>query len=137
MMQDDGEHNARTDARDPVLKKDRVGGKRKQMMKALPDNRGSDQPEHDTYLANGGEPYDTYRCPEHLYPLMLVAKLHEEAEEIREDMRNPDEYADIIIVAYALARLNNVGLDAIEAAISRRLDMKGTFSLGKVMRREA
>jgi predicted house-cleaning noncanonical NTP pyrophosphatase (MazG superfamily) len=134
-MQDDGEHKARTDARDPVLAKDQVRTG-KTIMKALPDNRGGDQPEHDDYLARGGVPYETLRAPDWLYPLILVGKLHEEVEEIREAMNDPDEYADVIIVLASLAKLNGITPEQIDASMERRVSMKGQFTLCKVMRRQ-
>lgn len=103
------------------------------MTKALPDNRGTDQPEHDNYLAHGGEPYDQVICPPELYPIVLIAKLHEEVEEIREAMTDPNEYADLFIVAMSLAKRNGVSPDAIDAAVARRLVVKGVFTLGKVL----
>lgn len=106
------------------------------MTKALPDNRGTDQPEHDNYLAHGGEPYGQVICPRELYPLVLIAKLHEEVEEIREAMTDPREYADLMIVLQSLAKLNGVPLEDINAAVTSRLKIKGAFFLGKVLVRE-
>lgn len=103
------------------------------MTKALPDKRGNDQPEHADYLSHGGEPYDTVYCPSIFYPLILVAKLHEEVEEIRESLTDANEYADLIIVARSLAALNGVSTEAIDAAIAERKKSKGAFTLGKVM----
>lgn len=101
---------------DPVLPKDAVRtGKR--IMKALPDFRGSDQPEHEDYLKRGGVPYETFRAPDWLWPLLLIGKLHEEADEVRQAPRDPNEYADVLIVLGSLAKVNEVSLASIKAHV--------------------
>lgn len=125
-----------SEPRDPVLESDRDYGEPiKTVMKALPDNRGSDQPEHDDYIAAGGIPYETYRIDPIFYPLILIGKLHEEIEEIREAMNDPNEYADVMIVLASLAHLNGITPEQLDAAMERRKNMKGMFTLGKILRR--
>ncbi len=131
------DHTNELRTKDPVLQKDITVDANKVIMKALPDNRGTDQPEHADYLARGGVPYETFRCPDWLYPLVLIGKLHEEVEEVREAMNDPREYADVIIVLSSLAYINGVNKDAINAAVDGRRDMKGAFTLGKILRRKA
>src|SRR5579859_2195770 len=87
-----GQHRAALSDRGPASncrahQGDRRSRMTKKLMKALPDNRPDGK--------WTGDPYITDHCPPNLWPLILVGKLHEEAEEIREDMTNPDEYADV------------------------------------------
>lgn len=68
-----------------------------------------------------------------LLALTLVAKLHEEAQEIAEDISDPKEYADMFEAIYQLMELggvSNIEVQKIRAIKSRD---RGGFSLGKIM----
>lgn len=125
-MGDFGKLNAWQEAAVAKLDVKRQPAMRK-TMKCLPDNRPKDWK---------GEPFVVDICPDNLWPLLLVGKLHEEAEEIREDMTNPNEYADAVQILMSLAEANGVQWgDVLRCLAEHEID-KGPFTEGKVMRRE-
>jgi len=63
---------------------------------------------------------------------LLCAKLHEESDEIARDATNPEEYADLLEVALALAALNGVTRAQILKARNAKLKERGNFSRGVV-----
>ena len=65
--------------------------------------------------------------------LALIAKLHEEAEKIARDPRNPAEYTDILEVLIELVRLNRVPWSEIEDAFLRKREENGTFRMARIM----
>lgn len=96
--------------------------------KAIRDLKHSDPEEHAKYLASGGSDYEVEECPWHLWALVLVAKLHEETEEIRECPTDANEYADLIQVAYALAAHHGVSEQDIREAIKLKTLKWGAFN---------
>ncbi len=68
--------------------------------------------------------------------LALIAKLHEETEEIADDATNPEEYADLFTAMLELARINGVDFDSIEAAFHKKYKEKGGFRKGMIMVRD-
>lgn len=64
---------------------------------------------------------------------LLVAKLHEEVQEIAENLTDPMEYADLYEVLLELADNNGVTLKDILNVRFDKLAACGGFSLGKLM----
>lgn len=81
-------------------------------------------------------PYTILHCEPWTWPLVLSAKLHEEAEEIRENMSDVREYADLIQVAYDLAALRGISISDIEKARILKLHGMGGFTQRKVLIRD-
>lgn len=63
--------------------------------------------------------------------VLLLLKLHEEAEEIALCPTDPAEYADMIEVLAELARLNGVSWDDIEQVAIDKNDEFGGFRQGR------
>ena len=110
-------------------------------VKLLRDKRGhTNSAEHADYLAHGGTPYET----RHIYgtatrPIMsilLVGKLHEEAEEIRESLTDRNEYADALQVLMDLARINGVNWRDVESAREDKLGYAGAFTQPRLLVQE-
>lgn len=99
-------------------------------LKPIRDNR--DQPPEGA----AWPPYVTQICPEWLWPLLLIGKMHEEVEEVREDPSNPEEYADVLELLYAVAESNGVSREAIEHARIKKLGTAGAFTERKVLVRD-
>ena len=103
-------------------------------MKLLRDKRGQiGSVEHTDYLANGGEPYRTVEAPDEIMNLLLVAKLHEEAEEIREAMTDVAEYADLLAVLLSLARRNGVSFLEIVDVMNHKRIVAGDFTKPRLL----
>jgi predicted house-cleaning noncanonical NTP pyrophosphatase (MazG superfamily) len=103
-------------------------------MKLLRDKRGhTGSAEHADYLANGGEPYRTVTAPDEIMNLLLVAKLHEEAEEIREDMTDVAEYADLLAVLLSLARRNGIAFVEIVTEMQAKRGIAGDFTQPRLL----
>lgn len=101
--------------------------------KLLRSKRGDHQPEHAAYLARGGEPYRTLVIPDEAMNLVLIGKLHEEAEEIRENMQDRAEYADALQVLMDLALRNGVSWSDVEAMRMSKLQYTGGFTSPRIM----
>ena len=69
-----------------------------------------------------------------LLPLALIAKLHEEAQEIAEDIRNPEEYADMFQALEDLMAISGVNIDEVKKIQAKKYADRGGFSAGKIMR---
>jgi len=108
-------------------------------MKVIRDLLGpEDDPGHAAYVARTGNSYDVEPpVAANMVPLLLIGKLHEEAEEIRESMTDPVEYADALQVLMDLATLNAVPWSEIEHQRREKEVRKGGFLRGKVLRKEA
>jgi predicted house-cleaning noncanonical NTP pyrophosphatase (MazG superfamily) len=104
--------------------------------KLIRDNVGPGNPEHGEYLLKGGAPYNLLMVPTQLQPLLLVGKLHEEAEEIREAMTDPVEYADALQVLMDLAKLNGVPWSEIKFQREMKEMRRGGFLTGRSLLRE-
>ena len=111
--------------------------KGKRTQKLIRDRVGPDTPGHKDYLAKGLPDYEVDLAPQSLITILLVGKLHEEAEEVREDQTNPEEYADVLQTLMDLAYLNGVSFSEVEYQRKLKLGKKGGFTGGKVLRREA
>lgn len=83
-----------------------------------------------------GEPYDYIIAPQALWCLLLVGKLHEEAEEIKDDMTNPSEYGDALQVLMDLATVNGVKWADVEADRVAKHARIGGYLEMKVLIRE-
>lgn len=105
------------------------------VMKLIRNLLGPNSLAHAEYVAKGNPDYDVLKLPHEFLPLVLVGKLHEEAEEIREDMSNPEEYADALQVLQDLAFLNYVPWSEVEFAQRQKVCKKGAFTSGKVLSR--
>lgn len=64
--------------------------------------------------------------------LALVAKLHEETEEIAKDATDPAEYADLLETMLELARINRVPWPEIETAMAKKRRERGGFRVGRI-----
>lgn len=102
-------------------------------MKAIRDKMKTNYAEHQAYMARGHEDYGIRHVPLDLWPLILIGKIHEEAEEIRGDMENPEEYADLVEALLTLAAINGVSVEQIERARQDKFNLKGGFTAGKTM----
>lgn len=104
--------------------------------KLLRDKRGDHQPEHQEYLRRGGEPYRTVLVDESAMNLLLIGKLHEEAEEIREHLTDPSEYADALEVLRALAARNGVSWAEVLAVGNEKCHHAGGFTSPRILVRD-
>lgn len=64
--------------------------------------------------------------------IALIAKLHEEAEEIAKKATDPEEYADLLEVLLELAHINQVPWANIERAMLQKRQVLGGFRFGKI-----
>lgn len=74
-----------------------------------------------------------YQVDKETHIALLVAKLHEEAQEIAEDCTDVYEYADLLTVLESLASVCGVGWDKVLEAKFEKAKEKGAFLSGKVM----
>lgn len=65
---------------------------------------------------------------------LLLAKLHEEAEEIARDPRDVNEYGDVLEVLEELASRHGISLDQIRAAQLAKREERGGFSKNRTYR---
>ncbi len=102
--------------------------------KLLRDKRGHvGSAEHADYIRNGGEPYRTVTAPDEIMNLLLIGKLHEEAEEIRENMTDISEYADALQVLMDLAKSNGVIWALVEEEAKAKARIAGRFTEPRIL----
>lgn len=109
-------------------------------VKLIRNKRGSDTPSHAAYLRKGGEPYNSYVVDDaagpiaaHFLMLGLVAKLHEEVEEVHRALDDAEEYADVLQALFDLAKLNGISPSDIYLKLDEKEITAGGFTPGKVM----
>ncbi|GAB4368172.1 MAG: hypothetical protein Kow00114_27280 [Kiloniellaceae bacterium] len=79
-----------------------------------------------------GVSIETVQGPLHV--ALLIAKLHEETQEIADSRcRDVDEYADALQALKDLARLHGIGLAEIVAAAADKEAARGGFLAGRVV----
>lgn len=61
---------------------------------------------------------------------LLVGKLHSEVEEVARDLTNPEEYGDVLEALYALAKMNGLSPDDVQAARLEKRRRKGGLDGG-------
>jgi predicted house-cleaning noncanonical NTP pyrophosphatase (MazG superfamily) len=64
---------------------------------------------------------------------LLCAKLHEEAQEIADDPKNPEEYGDLYEVMLRIMDLNGVSWSEVEDIRIAKAKEKGSFDKGMVL----
>lgn len=74
-----------------------------------------------------GDPYSFFPVPPIFMPIALVAKLHEEVEEVRAAMNDPEEYGDVLQALYDLGRINGVSPADMETSRLKKLGKSGDF----------
>lgn len=80
-----------------------------------------------------GRKYRTEQVPDHLWPSFLIAKLHEESQEIAGSPRDVTEYADVLEVLLTLAAWFGFSALDIETARIKKVHECGSFSQRYVM----
>ncbi len=68
-----------------------------------------------------------------IHAALLIGKLHEEVEEIAEDLTDAREYADVLQALMDLAQLSDVPWKEVETELAWKLKRRGGFAGGKVM----
>lgn len=66
---------------------------------------------------------------------LLVGKLHEESQEIAEDITEAEEYADLLTVMRQLAKLGGVDFTQVEKIAAWKEAERGGFTCGRVLHR--
>lgn len=74
-----------------------------------------------------GEHYEVAKVQPFFLPSMLIGKLHEEAEEVRDSLNEPEEYGDVLQVLYDLGRLHGVTPEMMEYSRLKKLAKDGDF----------
>jgi predicted house-cleaning noncanonical NTP pyrophosphatase (MazG superfamily) len=64
---------------------------------------------------------------------LLCAKLHEEAQEIADDPKNPEEYGDLYEVMLRIMKMNGVSWEQVEKIRLEKAADKGVFDEGMVL----
>ena len=68
-----------------------------------------------------------------IHAALLIGKLHEEVEEVAENLTDASEYADVLQALMDLAALAGVTWKQVETEMAWKFEHRGGFSGGKVM----
>ena len=68
-----------------------------------------------------------------IHAALLIGKLHEEVQEIAEDLTDAREYADVLQALKDLATLGGVSWKEVETQLVLKAERRGGFSDGKIM----
>lgn len=89
----------------------------------------------DRIVSRTGDLYHQLKSPAARH-LALVAKLHEEVEEINRDPTSVEEYADVITALQSLAELHGVSrLDILKKELEKT-ERLGAFDAGRLLEAE-
>ncbi|HEY4942792.1 MAG TPA: hypothetical protein VII56_15290 [Rhizomicrobium sp.] len=71
-----------------------------------------------------------------LHQALIVAKMHEEVQEIAADLGNVDEYGDLLELLVSLGRMNGHSLADMVAASDAKREKNGGFATARLLTRE-
>lgn len=95
--------------------------------KAIRDERDKPSPEYP------GEMYRVETVAAQLWPLFLVAKMHEEVSEIQREPKDAAEYGDLLQAMLDHAALFGIDYAQIETARLKKFGTAGSFIGRKVL----